>query len=345
MNPKASVIIVNFNRRSLLRQAVDSILAQKFVDFELIVVDNASDDNSSTLTAEISDSRFRWVQLSSNRGFAGGCNAGFAVASGEYLALLNNDAVADAGWLGALVEALESDGSLGMCASKILFAGTRTIDKVGHRLYWDGQNRGRGTGEADQGQYDTPCETAFPDGCAALYRRQLIEETGGFDEDFFAYADDADLGLRGRLMGWKCRYIPSALVFHQHSSTLGSYSPEKIYWVERNRFWLALKTFPPLLLVLSPFFTLLRWGWNLAAFLLGRGAAGNFSKGNGSPASALTLARCILKAHWDGLLGFRKMWRKRRTIRRERALSDLEFVRLIWRHRVSGYTLAFRDRD
>lgn len=345
MNPKVSVIIVNYNRCSLLRQAVDSILGQSFADFELIVVDNASDDNSSTLITEVADSRFRWVQLSSNQGFAGGCNAGFAVASGEYLALLNNDAVADASWLRSLVQVLESDGTLGMCASKILFAGTRTIDKVGHLLYWDGQNRGRGTGEVDQGQYDVTCEVPFPDGCAALYRRKMIDETGGFDEDFFAYADDADLGIRGQLRGWRCRYAPDAVVYHQHSSTLGSYSSEKIYWVERNRFWLALKTFPPLLLVLSPFFTLLRWSWNLAAFLLRRGAAGNFSKGNGSPVSALVLARCILKAHWDGLLGWRKMWRKRRVIRRERTLSDLEFLRLVWRHRVSGYTLAFRDRD
>ena len=92
-----------------------------------------------------------------------------------------------------------------MAASKILvYEDPRRIDKAGHLIYPDGQNRGRGTGEFDTGQYDQVEEALWPDGCAAMYRRAMLDQIGGFDEDFFAYGDDAELGLRGRIAGWKC---------------------------------------------------------------------------------------------------------------------------------------------
>jgi len=101
-----------------------------------------------------------------------------------------------------------------MAASKILVWESReTIDKAGHLIYPDGQNRGRGAGELDRGQYGQVEETAWPDGCAAMYRKEMLDRIGGFDEDFFAYADDAELGLRGRLAGWRCLYMPDAVVY------------------------------------------------------------------------------------------------------------------------------------
>jgi len=116
----------------------------------------------------------------------------------------------------------------------LVYEDPRRIDKAGHLIWPDGQNRGRGTGETDHGQYDRVEETAWPDGCAAMYRKDMLDLIGGFDEDFFAYADDAELGLRARLAGWRCLYIPTAVVYHHLGSTLGRYSAERLVLIEDN---------------------------------------------------------------------------------------------------------------
>jgi GT2 family glycosyltransferase len=229
--PQVSVIIVNHNRAELLLECLQSVVAQTYRNLEILIVDNGSSDHSDQAAKSFADARINWIPLEKNLGFAGGCNVGIRRARGEFVALLNNDAVAGEDWIEQLMVPLLDDPDTGMCASKILFHGEDVIDKVGHLIYLDGQNRGRGTGERDTGQYDRREETLFPDGCAALYRRELMEQVGGFDEEFFAYGDDADLGIRIRLLGSRCQYVPEAIVYHRHSSTLGSYSPQKIFWV------------------------------------------------------------------------------------------------------------------
>jgi GT2 family glycosyltransferase len=110
----------------------------------------------------------------------------------------------------------------GMAASKILvWEDPRRIDKAGHLIYPDGQNKGRGSGALDTGQFDREEEVLWPDGCAAMYRKEMLDRIGGFDEDFFAYGDDAELGLRARIAGWKCIYTPDAVVRHHRGATLG----------------------------------------------------------------------------------------------------------------------------
>ena len=251
MKPDVSVIVVNLDRRELLTRCLESLWRQTYTDFEVVVVDNGSKDDSLAFLQTISDPRLRVVPLAANRGFAGGCNSGIAMAEGRYIATLNNDAEADPRWLQELVDGIESDRSIGMCASKILFHGDRKrIDKAGHLIYLDGLNHGRGSGEQDRGQFDRREEVLFPDAAAAIYRREMLDVIGVFDEEFFAYGDDADLGLRGRLAGWNSWYIPTAIVYHVHSATAGEFSPLKAFLIERNRIWVAVKTFPlPLLLV------------------------------------------------------------------------------------------------
>jgi GT2 family glycosyltransferase len=339
--PLVTVVIVNHNRAGLLQECLASVLSQNYRNLEVLVVDNGSTDSSRSSVRAVDDHRIRLVALDHNTGFAGGCNEGIRRSRGHLIALLNNDAVADPDWIYSLVEAMRSRDRVAMCASKILFHGSEVIDKVGHLMFADGQNRGRGTGEIDRGQYDLPEETFFPDGCAALYRKEAIEEAGGFDEDFFAYGDDADLGVRIRLLGWDCLYAPDAKVIHRHSSTAGRFSPQKVYWVERNRLWLAFKSFPLPLLLLSPLLTIYRWSWNLVGALLGRGPAGNFRR----QASFLTLFRTVARALWDGLSGLGGMYRKRRLIRGGRRIRDFEFYRLLYRFRVSARVLSFEDRS
>src|SRR5690606_32943828 len=121
------------------------------------------------------------------------------------------------GWLAALVAAVEESPAVGMAASKILLArDPGRIDKAGHLMYLDGLNHGRGSGEPDRGQFDEAGEVLFPDAAAALYRREMLDQVGLFDERFFAYGEDADLGLRGRLAGWRAVYAPGARVLHVH---------------------------------------------------------------------------------------------------------------------------------
>ncbi len=332
MSPRVSVVVVNLNGRMMLESCLNSLWSQVYEDFEVIVVDNGSTDGSVDYLRSMAEERLRIVALPDNRGFAGGSNEGIRVARGACIATLNNDAEAHPGWLGALVDAMEAEPSRGMCASKILFAGDRRrIDKAGHLIYLDGLNHGRGSGEMDTGQFDRVEEVLFPDAAAALYRRDMLDEVGLFDEQFFAYGDDADLGLRGRLAGWTCIYVPSAVVYHIHSATAGEFSALKAFLIERNRIWVALKVFPLPLLFVSPIFTALRFVFHAYGAIFSSGSSGQFA----AECSRRTLVLMILKAYWSGLKQFGVMWRSRRQIRRFTRVGSPEFTRLLWQHRIT----------
>jgi GT2 family glycosyltransferase len=329
--PAVSVVIANLNRKDLLASCLNSVFAQTFPDFEVVVVDNGSTDGSVGFLRSLSDSRLRLVELPENRGFAGGCNAGIAISRGRYIATLNNDAEADSSWLERLVAAMESGPRVGMCACKILFHGDRRrIDKAGHLIYLDGLNHGRGSGEPDLGQYDAGGEVLFPDGAAALYRKEMLDEVGWFDESFFAYGDDADLGLRGRLAGWNCLYVPNALVYHIHSATAGEFSTLKAFLIERNRLFVAVKSFPLPLLLISPFFTAVRFAFHAYGAVFTVGSSGQFARGT----SRVALLTAILRAYWSGIQHLPAMWRSRMKVRRSSRMSDTAFVSLLWKHRI-----------
>ena len=331
MSPAVSVIIPNLNRRDLLKSCLDSLWNQSFTSFEVVVVDNGSTDGSVEFLSSVRDARLKVIPLPTNRGFAGGCNAGIREASGRYIATLNNDAEAARRWLEELVGPMESDPQIGMCASKILFHGDRSrIDKAGHLIYIDGLNHGRGSGEPDQGQFDRREDVLFPDGAAALYRREMLDGIGLFDETFFAYGDDADLGIRGRLAGWTCTYVPTAVVYHMHSATAGEFSSLKAFLIERNRIWVAVKSFPLPILMVSPLFTLLRFAYHAYGAIFMVGSSGQFAAGS----SRSKLIVMILKAYWSGLKHFPQMWASRRKIRRSAKLGDLAFLSLLMRHRI-----------
>ena len=336
-----SVVVLNWNRKSLLRACLASLARQTVGRFELIVVDNGSTDGSAAMVREefASGAPFHLtlIENQENRGYCAGNNQGFAIAQGKLIALLNNDAEADPGWLAGLRAAFEEDFEVGMAASKILmYEDPRRIDKAGHLIYADGQNRGRGTGEIDHGQYDRREEVLWPDGCAAMYRRQMLERVGGFDEDFFAYADDAELGLRARIAGWRCLYMPEAVVRHRRASSLGAASTRRVELIERNRILLAAKLFPWSLLWLNPWFYLARIAAGAAAAFRGSGEMANFPGLRGK----LRLIRALLKADLQALLLLPRMLRKRRQIRQIRKLTPGEVRRLILRHRISPRALT-----
>ncbi len=310
-------------------------MRQTLAPVEVIVVDNGSTDGSVELLRREFGSESEVPVLvipnADNRGFCAANNQGIALARGEVVALLNNDAEAAGEWLARLVRPF-TDPAVGMTACKVLvWEDPSRIDKVGHLIYWDGQNRGRGCGETDRGQYDRMEDCLWPDGCAAMYRRAMLEEIGGFDEDFFAYADDAELGLRARIAGWRCVYVPDAVVRHHRGQTLGVRSTRRIELIERNRVLLVAKLFPWSLLWLNGVFYAARVAAGAWAAMRGRGEISHYPGWK----NKLRVALALIRADWQALLLLPKMWRKRRDVRRIRKLSSTQLIGLLWRHRIS----------
>jgi GT2 family glycosyltransferase len=337
-----SVIVVNWNGLQLLDACFESLAKQTWPNKEFLLVDNGSTDGSRELLISWADRlpRAQSILLPTNTGFCKANNIAFSRASGEWIALLNSDAVAAPNWLEELIRYGDVENRIGMLAGKILFQDPAgVIDKAGHLIYWDGQNRGRGTMETDLGQYDQPEEILWPDACAALYHRKMFEETGGFDEAFFAFGDDADLGMRGRLLGWRAWYVPSAVVYHRHSASFGVYSPLKVMLVERNRLLLAVKNFPWPLLLQNPFWTLRRLGWNAYAVFLRKGAASRFIENNGWRQMAYNLVWSYLSA--AKLLPH--AFHQRYMIQRKRRLSNREMIDLLRRFQIDVRELTLRD--
>lgn len=334
--PEVSVIVVNWNRRQLLRNCLQSLASQKGVDFEVVVVDNGSEDGSvEMMRQEFGDQGvfpLRIIRNPVNAGFCKANNQGIAAARGRFIALLNNDAEAQPGWLAALRRAFHQRDDVGMAACKILLKEDPSrIDKVGHLIYPDGQNRGRGAGELDTGQYDRVEEVLWPDGCAAMYRRAMLDEIGGFDEDFFAYGDDAELGLRARLAGWRCIYVPDAVVLHHRGATLGLTSMRRLALIERNRVLLAVKLFPWSLLVWNPFFYAARLAAGAWAAARNKG---ELARHHGWRAK-LGVALALLEGDLAALPLLPRMLRKRRQVWRLARLSGREVRRLLLAHRIS----------
>lgn len=336
--PHVSVVVINRNGRHSLEACLSSLQAQTYPDYEIILVDNASTDDSVSFI----ESRFPGVSIiknETNLGFAG-INRGILVAEGKYVAIINHDTRVDSNWLKALVEVAESSAEIGMCAPKILsLRDPSLIESVGLAIYPDGMARMRGWLEKDVGQYDEVQEILLPSGCAALYRKEMLDEVGLLDEDFFAYCEDVDLGLRGRLAGWKAVLAPSAVVYHHYSGYAGGYSPLKAFLVERNHLWVALKNFPVRILLLVPLYALWRHCLQLYAALAHRGSVGQFLKGASAVEGVLILVKAYLAAAW----GIPRMLRKRRKIQAKKRVSEAEIAEWFKRYQLSAWQLVFTE--
>jgi GT2 family glycosyltransferase len=343
---RVTVVIVNWNGRAHLDECLASLRAQQLRDpFEIVVVDNGSTDGSAALLARhqaLPGPSLHVLANGTNRGFAAANNQGIAASASPFVALLNNDTAVEPGWLAALLTVMERDGSIGCCASKILAYQDHAIfDNVGHVVFADGLTRGRGRLQVDRGQYERPEEVFCISGCAALLRRRMLDDIGLFDEAFFAYCEDADLGFRAQLRGWRCVYVPAAVVYHKFSAASAPFSAFKALQVERNRAWLAVKNLPGPLLLASPLFTLLRYWWQAVGALTGRGASGRFVEdGVGSRGMLATL---LLRAYWQALLGLPRVLRQRRAIQARRTASTREVWSWLRRSGVGAREIALLE--
>ncbi|MFN8094416.1 MAG: glycosyltransferase family 2 protein [Vicinamibacteria bacterium] len=337
---EADAIVVNFNGGAFVEDAVASLLAQDVDGLSVTVVDNGSTDGSAERLEALFGPRIRLLRAERNLGFGAANNLAIRTSRAPHVVLLNPDAVAAEGFVRELVRAAEADPRVGMVAAKVLDRERPdTIDTAGHLLYPDGLNRGRGRLEVDRGQYDGDREALFPSGAAALYRRAMLDEVGSFDETFFLYGEDADLGLRGRLAGWTCAFAPRAVAYHRYSAITGPHSTLKAFFVERNRVLVLVKLFPPGLVLASPAFTLVRLALHGWGALTRRGAAARLAERT----SLVHLVRVTLRAYASALGALPHVLRERRGLARRRVLSSREFRRLLARHRLTAREAAFKD--
>jgi GT2 family glycosyltransferase len=300
---------------------------------ELIVVDNSGEGlvrrNGNAPGARV-------IENAQNVGFGAAINQGFRASSAPYLATLNDDAVADPGWLAALVSALEARPDAGMCASQVRLFGEHRLDSAGMLMAADGSSKQRGQGRPPE-DFPVAEEALLPSGSAALYRRPMLEQLGGFDDDFFLYCEDTDLGLRARWAGWKCLYVPSAVVEHHYSHSAGAASPLKAYYVERNRLFVVAKNFPARMAAAAPFVSIARYLWHFRYLLAGRGSAARFrAEGHAGP----RMAWLVVRAHLALLAHFGRLWRQRREIRARARITPAVFQRLLRSHAISARRLA-----
>lgn len=296
----ASIIVPNYNGVRHFPALFDALSRQRYRNFEVILVDDASTDQSLQWLENIRQdfpAAIQIVRNTNNLGFAASCNRGIAAAQGEWIVLLNNDTQPEVGWLEALMQTVVAHPEIGMVASKMLFAHDPSIvNSAGIAMDWAGIAWDWRGGEIDDPTELETCEIFGPCGGAALYSRRMLDEIGGFDEDFFMYLEDVDLAWRAQLAGWKCLFQPLARVIHAHSASLGESSPRKSFLLGRNKIWTIVKNYPtPRLYRYLPIII----GYDLMATLYGALLRRNFA-----------LARGRLAA----LQGLRKMLVKRRAI-------------------------------
>jgi GT2 family glycosyltransferase len=298
----ASIIIPNYNGSHHLGPLFDCLANQTLRDFEVVFVDNGSGDGSLLHAEQLAERHgipLRAVRNEMNRGFSPACNQGIMAAAGRWLVLLNNDTRPESKWLEMLVNTAGSSPDVGMVASKMLRAAhPEQIDSAGIAVDWMGIVWDWRGGEPDHINEREAVEVFGPCGGAALYSREMIDEIGAFDEDFFAYMEDVDLAWRARLAGWRCLLQPQARVLHDHSATLGHTSPRKRFLLGRNKVWLLVKNYP------APWFYR-----NLPLLLAYDGMAATFG-------GVMQRDLVAWQGRMAGLRQLPRFWRKRREIHR-----------------------------
>lgn len=315
-HPAVTVVVPTLAADEQLDKCLKSLERQSFSDFEVIVVDN------SGRRAVAPRAGVRVIANDRNIGFGAAVNQAIRQSAAPFIAALNDDASVDPLWLATLIATMDSRPDAGMCASRILLDSQELLDSAGMLLGLDGSSKQRGHLE-NPDSYNRREEVLLPSGCAAFYRREMLEEIGLFDESFFLYCEDTDLGLRARWAAWECLYAPDAKVCHRYSHSAGKASSLKAYYVERNRLMLAVKNLPFRMLILAPFYSLARYFWHAVYAVGGRGKAAEFR----TQGSALTLPLYVLRAYLALIPRLPRLWSERRKMKRR--LTSTQFRRLV----------------
>jgi len=303
--PFFSVIIPNFNGLRFLPTLFEALARQTFRDFEIILADDASSDNSVAFT-ETNYPQIRILLNRHNLGFVRTCNLAADAAHGRLLVLLNNDTEPDPAWLAELAKVVCATPDAAIIASKLLLFDERTkLHTAGDLMGRDGVPRNRGVWEIDQGQYDGQPAIFSGSGGGSAFRREVWQQLGGFDEDFWMYLEDVDFGFRAQLAGWRAVLAPNARIYHHLSATGGGVMAS--YYVGRNTLWTIAKNMPTSLLLRHlPQLITAQVEIALDALRHLRGAA----------------AQARLRGQLAGLLGLPRQLRKRQVIQAHRQVDD-----------------------
>jgi GT2 family glycosyltransferase len=311
--PELSVIIVNWNGRHFLNDCLSSLRQQTFRDFEVILVDNASEDGSVDYVHQFFP-EVRVITEPVNLGFAAGNWAGYKEARGEVIALLNNDTATDPSWLSELHQALHTFPQAGSAASKMLYFDDRKrIDNCGFWLASNGT-----TVELGRDELDGPQSAEFRwvfGACAgaAAYRRTMLEDIGFLDPDFFMIYEDVDLSFRAQLRGYPCLFVPTAIVYHHLGATLKRVPAQRVFWSQRNIEYVYVKNMPASMMLRSlPQRLVYELGGAIYFTLQGRGAS-------------------FLRAKLAAFRNLPELLRKRKTILGSRSIADSQLRTLTQR--------------
>ncbi len=321
-------MIPTLSADAALSECLRSLETQSIRDFEVVVVDNSGKHLVPLNAAS------KVIHNLSNLGFGAAINQGFRASDSPFVATLNDDAVAHPRWLESLLAEIEKRYEIGMCASQVRLAGEDLLDSAGMLICADGSSKQRGHRQPPSA-FPRVQEVLLPSGSAALYRRDMLNEIGLFDESFFLYCEDTDLGLRGRWAGWECMYVPEAVVEHRYSHSAGRASALKAYYVERNRLFLAAKNFPSKALLAVPFQTCARYFWHALLATQGKGIAAQYGRAGNS---GIHLPLLALRAHVDLLRNLPCLWKQRQGIKRR--LTARQFGRLLRRYSITPREVA-----
>ena len=300
---KVSIIVVNWNGQRFLEDCLSSLTRQTYANREIIFVDNGSTDSSVNYVKE-KFPEVKIVELRENTGFTGGNAAGLKASDGDFVALVNNDTRADDRWLENLLKPMLRDRRIGISASKLIIAGTECIDSAGDGMTSAGVGFNRGHG-ADLNTHSS-LEPVFA-ACAAgaLHRRKMIDEIGFLDEDFFLYDEDVDLSFRSQLAGWKCVFVPDAIVHHKGNATSVRLSDTHVYYHTRNLEFVWIKNMPALLMLRFAHHKLMQEIGSFCYLCLRHGKWVPYFRGK-----------------IDALRMLPRMWKKRRVVQARRRVSS-----------------------
>jgi GT2 family glycosyltransferase len=313
LEPAVTVAILNYNGRRLLEVVLPSLAAQSYRDFEIVVVDDCSTDDSVQYLHE------QWPGVrvvgvgTANVGVAAALNIAVRAAHGELVGLLNNDIELDPDWLGEMVATLERHPEASSASCKLLNYWRRDeLDGAGDIFTRDGTAFRRGHGQPDRGQYDHESYVFAPTAGAALYRASALAAVGPFDESFFAYFEDVDWGLRAQLRGHRCRYTPSAIAYHMGSATTGGELDHRYFMLHRRNLLAVLIKDAPIGFLL----------WHTPRILWAQTQIAIRSARSG-------MLDVHLKALVDVMRNTPGWLRARRQIQRSRTIGTVELERLV----------------
>ncbi|MEE8170506.1 MAG: glycosyltransferase family 2 protein [Phycisphaerae bacterium] len=245
LSPLVSIVVICWNNRRFLKRCFDSLVKTDYPNLEIFLADNASTDDSAAFVAEHYPS-VRVIVHPRNLGFAEGNNRVIRLCKGKFIVTLNPDTEVHPDWIARLVAVAEKDPTVGMLSPKmyIMDQGRRLNSAGGDMLLRTGDNVARAFYVIDDDRFNRIEETFGPSAGAGFYRRSMLDDIGLFDRGLFTYYEDVDINLRAQLRGYRCLYVPDAVIHHYQAGTLDDYHPLKMFLLQRNKWYVVLKNFP-----------------------------------------------------------------------------------------------------